>query len=101
MRRLILTLFFGLLMASPGWADPIRVVTWNMEWFPGGSPTSSELQRILHMSAAKEALHQMQPDVFAAQEIRDWDSFAEVASVLPNLVPLVVSRYRDSPVGGA
>lgn len=72
-----------------------------MEWFPGGSPTSSELQRILHMSAAKEALHRIKPDVLAAQEIRDWDNFAEVTSILPNLIPLVVSRHRDSPVGGA
>jgi endonuclease/exonuclease/phosphatase family metal-dependent hydrolase len=53
------------------------------------------------MSAAKDALLQLRPDIFAAQEIRDWDSFAELTSVLPRLVPVVVSRHRDSPKGGS
>lgn len=53
------------------------------------------------MSAAKEALIGMSPDVFCAQEIRNWDVFAELTSIKPKLVPEVVSSYRDSPEGGA
>jgi endonuclease/exonuclease/phosphatase family metal-dependent hydrolase len=71
-----------------------------MEWFPGGEPTSTPLNRALQMSEAKEALLTLKPEIFCAQEVRDWAAFAEVTSVLPKLVPQVVSRHRDSPVGG-
>jgi endonuclease/exonuclease/phosphatase family metal-dependent hydrolase len=53
------------------------------------------------MSEVKEALLDLRPDIFAAQEVRDWDVFIEATSVLPRLTPVMVSRYRDSPKGGS
>ncbi len=82
-------------------AGDASVVAWNLEWFPGGSPSSSPQARTVHMSAAKDALLQISPDIFCAQELRDWDVFAELVSVAPRLKPLVVSAYRDSPRGGS
>ncbi len=90
-----------LLVAQASLAGQTSIVTWNLKWFPGGGPTSTPAQRAVHMSAAKDALIGMSPDVFCAQEIRNWDVFAELTSIKPKLVPEVVSSYRDSPEGGA
>jgi endonuclease/exonuclease/phosphatase family metal-dependent hydrolase len=90
-----------LLTAQVASAEQVTIVTWNMKWFPGGDKTSTPAERIVHMSAAKDALMDVSPDIICAQEIRNWDVFAELASIRPDLVPNVVSDYRDSPEGGA
>jgi hypothetical protein len=33
-------------------AEIVTIATWNLNWFPGGNPTSSEAERLIHMSAA-------------------------------------------------
>ena len=97
MWRIILAIIAALQLAG---ADTVSIVTWNLEWFPGKKPTSTQAERALHMSVAKDGLLQLAPDILCAQEIRDWDSFAELTSVLPKLKPLIVSKFRDSPTGG-
>ena len=92
-----LTLFICLLWAllqSAG-AEIVRIATWNLQWFPGGNPTSSESERLIHTSAAKDALLELQVDILCLQEVRDWDSVAELVSVLLSFRPLIVSRFRD------
>ena len=98
MWRIILSLLAALQLAG---AETVSIATWNLEWFPGKKPTSTQADRALHMSAAKDGLMQVAPDILCAQEIRDWESFAELTSILPKLKPLIVSKFRDSPAGGA
>jgi endonuclease/exonuclease/phosphatase family metal-dependent hydrolase len=98
MRRLIFALIAALQLAS---AETVSIVTWNLEWFPGKKPTSTQAERALHMSEAKDALLQIAPDILCAQEIRDVEVFTELTSVLPKMNPLIVSMFRDSPTGGA
>jgi len=90
-----------LLLAQVSLAEQVTIITWNLKWFPGGGKTSTPAERIVHMSAAKDALMGVSPDIICAQEIRNWQAFAELASIRPDLVPNVVSNYRDSPQGGA
>jgi hypothetical protein len=52
------------------------------------------------MSAAKDALIDVRPDILCLQEVRDWDSVAEVVSILPNFRTLVVSRFREMGSSG-
>ena len=40
-------------------------------------------------------------DILCLQEVRDWDSVAELVSVLPSLQPLVVSRFREFGSSGS
>jgi hypothetical protein len=72
--------------------DPQKLAA---EWFPGGKPTSTEAERLFHMSAAKDVLLDLHADILCLQEVRDWDSVAEPVSILPGLQPLVVSRFRE------
>ena len=88
--------------ASPGWGEAtLRIATWNLQWFPGHTPTSSESDRLLHMSAAKDALLELKPDILCLQEVRDWDCVNELVTVLPKFQPLVVSRFREMGTSGA
>jgi hypothetical protein len=100
LRRLTLAIFGVLLLLQSVRAEIVSIVTWNLEWFPGGKPTSSEAERIVHMSAAKDALLDLHADILCLQEVRDWDSVAELISVLPGFQPLVVSRFREFGMSG-
>lgn len=96
----ILACLSAFLFVGATQAEEIKLVTWNLQWFPGKKPISDFAQRKEHMEQAKSALDLLSPDIFCAQEIRDWDSFAELVEGSGMQVS-VVSRHRDSPKGGA
>lgn len=78
---------------------PLKVITWNLEWFPGQSPKASTKEAADHMKDAQEALKKLNPDVFIGVEIRDWAAFDELVSVIPGLKPHVVSNFIDPTTG--
>jgi len=75
----------------------LRIVSWNLEWFPGHVPEPTPEQQTEHMAAAKTALKSLQPDVFLGQEIRDWPAIAEAVSLNPALHVQVISKFGDRP----
>jgi hypothetical protein len=52
----------------------VRVTTWNLEWFPNGSPHDAtpevQTQRI---AATADVLRPINPDVILLQEVRDYE----------------------------
>jgi endonuclease/exonuclease/phosphatase family metal-dependent hydrolase len=80
-------------------AAPLKVVTWNLEWFPGKRPTASAKDVQEHMKDAQAALVKMNPDVFIGVEVRDWAAFQELVSVIPGLTTHVVSSFVDPETG--
>jgi len=95
LRRLTVAVFCALLaILQDVTGDVVTIATWNLEWFPGGKPNSSQAEGLAHMSAAMDALSDIRPDIACLQEVRNWDSVAELVSVLPNFQTLVVSRTR-------
>lgn len=80
-------------------ATPLKVVTWNLEWFPGKRPTASAKEADDHMKDARAALLKLSPDVFVGVEIRDWAAFDELVSVVPGLKTHVVSSFVDPETG--
>lgn len=80
-------------------AAPLKVVSWNLEWFPGHRPTASAEEADKHMKAAREALKALNPDVFVGVEVRDWAAFQELVSVVPGLTTHVVSSFIDPETG--
>jgi len=102
LRRLTVAILCVLLVIlQDARGEAITIATWNLEWFPGGKPTSSESERLIHMSGAKDALLDLHIDILCLQEVRDWDSVAELVSILPGVQPLVVSRFREFGSSGA
>jgi hypothetical protein len=61
----------------------IRVTTWNLEWFPNGSPREAppekQAQRI---QAAAEVLRKLDPDILLLQEMRDYDACARLGEAI-------------------
>ena len=96
-----LVILVPLMLAAPGLfaAAPLKVIAWNLEWFPGHRPTASAEEADQHMKLAREALKVMNPDIFIATEVRDWAAFQELVSVVPGLVTHVVSNFVDPETG--
>ncbi|MFV0336640.1 MAG: endonuclease/exonuclease/phosphatase family protein [Chthoniobacterales bacterium] len=79
-------------------ADKLKVVVWNLEWFPGGSPRATEEEKQVHRKAAAEDLKKLNPDILIACEVQNWKEFdALVRSV--GLTTNVVSSFVSSYTG--
>jgi endonuclease/exonuclease/phosphatase family metal-dependent hydrolase len=101
--NLILAASF-LLFYSPGEtnaesAETIRIVSWNIEWYPGKRRSPDEAQIQAHTAVVKSELKKINPDVFLAQEMADWQSFAELTDAVPGLRPAVLSAFVSEDTG--
>jgi endonuclease/exonuclease/phosphatase family metal-dependent hydrolase len=74
--------------------EHLKVVAWNLEWYPGGRMDASPEEAARHEVLAKEQLLKLKPDIFLAQEIRSWSDFERLVSSLPGLHTAVVSAFR-------
>jgi hypothetical protein len=78
-----LTLAFVSDASSLGDGALIRITTWNLEWFPNGSPkripTEEQAKRI---AAAADVLRPLNPDILLLQEVRDYDACARLAEAI-------------------
>lgn len=80
--------------------DHLRVVVWNIQWYPGRKQNTSARQAANHETQIKEELQKLSPDIFLAQEIRSWPVFDRLVSSLPSLNTAVVSSFRHGRVVG-
>ena len=101
MKPLLSALLIFLSLLTPAWSgtEPLKVITWNMEWFPGKRPTASAAEAATHMKAGQDALKALNPDIFIGVEINDWNAFHEVCAVVPGLTVHVVSSFLDPMTG--
>src|ERR1035437_3281627 len=93
----LIVVFAVSLVASPLLAKTLTVAEWNLEWFPGRSPNPTPEAQQKHMEAAQKVLKQINPDIFMAEEIGDWDSFVKLVSVVPKLQVHTVSAFKYGP----
>jgi endonuclease/exonuclease/phosphatase family metal-dependent hydrolase len=90
---------FGLALAiSPALhaqlaGSQLKVMTWNMEWFPGGHPSASKSEAAYQMRKAQEAIEKLNPDILMVQEVADWDSFSKLVKVVPSLKVDILSNF--------
>ena len=78
-------------------AEPLRVVTWNTRWLPGGHPDASAEEKTAQMAKAQAILKSLNPDILLMQEVADWKAAEEVCSVVPGLVVRTVSAFTTRP----
>src|SRR5438128_1705492 len=78
-------------------AQKIRIVSWNLDWFPGKKPEPTAGEAKIHMEAAQRALKELKPDILLLQEMRDWQSAEQLCSVVPGLRVHVISRFQPRP----
>ena len=75
-------------------ANTIRIVSWNLDWFPGKKPEPTATEEKDHVAQAQQVLKELNPDVLLLQEVRDWNSAVKLCSALPNLRVEVISRFQ-------
>src|SRR6266480_4371201 len=85
-RALIAVLAFFVVGSALGQSpEPakIRITTWNLEWFPNGSPheTAPEKQA-QRIEAAADVLKKLDPDILLLQEMRDYDACVRLGEAI-------------------
>lgn len=83
-------------VTPPDEPEPLRIVTWNIEWFPGRRSNASVEEEQEHITAVRDYLAEVNPDVLLLQEIRDLNSLAAALATLEEYEVHVVSAYRLS-----
>ena len=79
---------------SPTTDSPtLRVVCWNLKWFPGGKMSSSAAEKREHTAKVTAALQSLNPDVLLLQEVQPGP---ELESLLTNLDPTFKLHVRSS-----
>ena len=100
--RFLASLVAAVFCVDCGWAqggaggekrETIRVVSWNLQWFPGHKPEATPEMAAEHMAAAKKVVAALRPDVLMLQEVRAWQGAAELCASVPGLVPHVVTAF--------
>lgn len=97
MKTLIL---LAVLLATPAIAaEPLRAISWNIEWFPGARPNAPKEDQDRHFKLVQAELPRMNPDILLAQEITDQNAMEKLVSSVPGLKVHVMSRFLDEETG--
>ena len=85
----------------PCWAfagpEPVtlRVVTWNLQWFPGGKTATKESQD-RHIAVVRKEIQKLDPDILILQEVGSQDAIEESLKPLdPNWKTAVISEFQQ------
>lgn len=84
-----------LLLGPASASEVVRLVTWNLEWFPGKKPAAPQEERDKHFIEVAAVLPQMHADVIVLQEVRDDDAAQKLAKLMPGFDVHVTSRFKD------
>lgn len=95
----IAVMLFSGLAPEAAAADELSIVTWNIEWYPGKRRDSDAQVAAVHATGVKRELKSIDPDVLLTQEMRDWQSFADLCDAVPGLRPVAVSAFRAEESG--
>lgn len=93
--RQIFSLALGVALSSALCAEPLKAVSWNLEWFPGGRPYAKKAQRIQQAEGVTKILDKINPDIFLAQEITYGSAFETLAATIPGMKVDVLSAFLD------
>lgn len=88
------------LLVAGAAAEEIRVVAWNIQWFPGKQFTqATPAMERRQMEVAQKVVKSLGTDVLLGQELRDWKSFDRLVSVDPAMKVSTVSHFPDRDTG--
>jgi len=82
-------------------AEQIKVVSLNIEWFPGKRPRPLPEEIVQHTANVTKTLAELSPDLLIATEICDEEAFRTLLkSATPGLELHVISNFTDVESGG-
>jgi endonuclease/exonuclease/phosphatase family metal-dependent hydrolase len=95
MKVSLLAALVSALFVAAAPATEIRLMAWNVEWYPGGSPNAEESAVDAQKKLVTQVLQREKPDILVGQELRNWQVFADLAAGVPGLRAVVVSSFRN------
>ena len=98
--RTLLASFVATLVALPLHAQnpapsptQLTVTFWNVQWFPGRRPNASRAEENRQIKAVHADLAQLNSDIIALEEVRDYDHAALAVKTLPGFKVDVCSSF--------
>ena len=82
-----------------GLQQKVRVMTWNLKWFPNGMPDEAPLAaQNKYIAAAAGVVRTIDPDILLLQEIKDLDACTRLAEAIkPGAYKVAVcSTFREA-----
>jgi endonuclease/exonuclease/phosphatase family metal-dependent hydrolase len=90
---LIALLISGLAIANE--TVPLRIVTWNLQWFPGGKTATKESQD-KHIAVVREEIRKLNPDIIILQEVGSASALDETLKPLdPRWQTSIISAFKQ------
>jgi endonuclease/exonuclease/phosphatase family metal-dependent hydrolase len=73
-------------------AGPIRITTWNLQWFPNGGPQEKSVrEQAKHIAQAADVVRSINPDILLLQEVKDYNTCQRLAnSIQPGLYKVAI-----------
>ncbi|MGF1655553.1 MAG: endonuclease/exonuclease/phosphatase family protein [Verrucomicrobiales bacterium] len=77
--------------------NPLTIMSYNIEWFPGRRWEPEPGEREKHMTALQIYAKEVNPDLTLLSEIHGWEAAEELVSVLPGFTVHVTSDFAPRP----
>jgi endonuclease/exonuclease/phosphatase family metal-dependent hydrolase len=77
----------------------LNIISWNIEWYPGKSRFARGPEMAAHAAHVNRQFAKMNPDVFLAQEMRDWNAFGLLCEHVEGLRAASVSAFTSEETG--
>ena len=95
--RLLYTLVALFALATAVHGEMVRIVCWNIEWFPGRHMDAKPKDIGRHIGMARNVLKKMNPDILILEEIRDSKAAEALLKQLPGFELHVISGFAERP----
>jgi endonuclease/exonuclease/phosphatase family metal-dependent hydrolase len=97
-RSVLVFVVAWLALAAAAVAAPIRVTTWNLEWFPNGTPKDLPApEQEKRIAAAADVLRPLNSDIILLEEVKDYAVCARLAEkISPHTYQVAIcSAFRE------
>ena len=75
----------------------LKVTAWNLQWFPGKTPSGgTPAENAAHIAAVVSGLKAIDADIVLLQEIRDPAALQEIIKAIPEYSLDIVSDFRGN-----
>src|SRR6478752_10431523 len=91
--------FLALAITGYSGAQTVRCSTWNLQWFPNGSPNETSIaQQKQRIAAAADVLRPINPDIILLQEVRDYEACARLGeAIAPGMYHVAICSAFKEP----
>lgn len=95
LRFLALLLVLAANLSAQETSPRLRLVFWNVEWFPGSHPNATNAEAVEQITKVVPAIKALNPDILGLNEVLNWNAAAIATLGIPQLKVQVCSDFLD------